>query len=49
MTGSAQLTALGRHFVSAIELMDSAESLTCYGNAGGQRAIQICFMLTGIY
>jgi hypothetical protein len=32
--GSAQPTALGRHFVSAIELVDSAESLMCYGNVG---------------
>jgi hypothetical protein len=49
MTGSAQLTALGRHYVSAIEPMDSAESLTCYGNTGGQRAIQTGLMLTGTY
>jgi hypothetical protein len=31
MIGSAQPTAFGRHFVSAIELVDSAESLMCYG------------------
>jgi hypothetical protein len=47
--GSAQPTALGRHFVSVIELVDSAKSLMCYGNVGAQRAIQIGFMLTGTY
>jgi peptidoglycan/LPS O-acetylase OafA/YrhL len=49
MTGSAQLTALRQHFVSAIELLDNAESITCYGNGGGPRAILSGLALSGTY
>jgi len=47
MTGSAQLTTLGRHFVCAIRLVDSAASLRRSCNAGAQVAIQIGLILTG--